>query len=192
MGAGFCSLHRNDIQGCMRVGREQEGTSSNRPELASLEALRQADETEDILYLCDNQSVLTEVNGWIGEGGKAMLATAPNADIIREVLCTLRMRIAAGSATFLIKEKSHRGEPINEQADDMADEGRQEEEDASTWTTRTGRLVFKKADEHGGRKSVWTNGVRNMVRSQASEAVLNKAWNSVAVRWVEHVWRRRG
>ena len=152
----------------MRVGREQEGTSFSRPELAALEAaLRQVDETEDILYLCDNESVLTEVNGWIGEGGKAMLATAPNADIMREVLCTLRMRIAAGSATFLIKVKSHRGEPINEQADHMADEGRQEEDDVSTWTTRTGRMVFKKAGEHEGRKSVWTKGVRNMVRSQA-------------------------
>ena len=76
--------------------------------------------------------------------------------------------------------------------DDRADEGRQEEDDVSTWTTRTGRMVFKKADEHGGRKSVWTKGVRNMIRSQASEAVLNKAWNRVAERWVECVWWRRG
>ena len=89
-----------------------------------------------------------------GEGGKATLATAPNADIMREVLCSLRMRITAGSATFLIKVKSHRGEPINEQADDLADEGRQEEDNASTWTTRSGRIVFKKAGEHGGKKSV--------------------------------------
>ena len=64
MGAGFCCLHRSDIAGCIRVGREQEGTSSNRPELAALEAaLRQVDEAEDILYLCDNESVLKEVNG---------------------------------------------------------------------------------------------------------------------------------
>jgi ribonuclease HI len=92
----------------MRVGREQEGTSSNRPEFAAIEAaIRQADEKEDNLYLCDNQSVLTEVNGWIGEGSKATLATAPNVDIMRELLCTLRMCIAAGSATFLIKVKSH-------------------------------------------------------------------------------------
>ena len=61
------------------------------------------------------------------------------------------MRITAGSATFLIKVKSHRGKPMNEQADDMADEGRQEEDDVSTWTTRTGRMVFKKAGEHGER-----------------------------------------
>ena len=92
------------------------------------------------------------MNGWFGEGGKATQATAPNANIVREVLCTLRMRIAAGSATFLIKVKSHRGEPIDEQADDMADEGRQEEDEVSTWTTRTRQMVFKKADEHGGRK----------------------------------------
>ena len=58
----------------MRVGREQEGTSSDRLELAALEAtLQKVDETEDILYLCDNESVLTEVNGWIVEGGKATL-----------------------------------------------------------------------------------------------------------------------
>ena len=62
-----------------------------------------------VTYVCDNESVLTEVNGWIGEGGKATLATAPNADIMREVLCSLRMRINAGSATFLIKVKSHMG-----------------------------------------------------------------------------------
>lgn len=75
------------------------------------------------MYLCDNQSVLTEVNGWLGKVGKATLATAPNADIMREVLCTLRTRIDAGGSTFLVKVKSHRGEPINEQADDLAEEG---------------------------------------------------------------------
>ena len=96
---------------------------------------------------------------------KATLATAPNADIMREVLCSLRMRITAGSATFLVKVKSHRGEPVNEQADDLAEEGRQEEDDASTWTTRTGRMIFKKAGEHSGKKSVWTRGVCNMIRS---------------------------
>ena len=30
MGAGFCSLHRNDIKTCMRVGREQDGTARTR------------------------------------------------------------------------------------------------------------------------------------------------------------------
>ena len=87
------------MKGCILVGREQEGTSSSRPELAALEiALRQ--EKEDVLYLCDNQSVLTEVNGWLGKGGKVTLSTAPNANIMREVLCTLRTRVDAGGSTF--------------------------------------------------------------------------------------------
>ena len=70
------------------------------------------------------------MNGWLGEGGKANLATKPNADIMREVLCTLRTRIDAGGSTLLVKVKSHRGEPINEQADDLAEEGRLEHDDA--------------------------------------------------------------
>ena len=81
---------------------------------------------------------------------------------------------------------------MNEQADDLADEVGREDDAARAWTARTGRMVFKKAGEHGGRTSVWMNGVGNMVRRQASEAVLNKAWQSAARRWVECVWWRRG
>ena len=55
-----------------------------------------------------------------GEGGKATLATAPNADITRDVLCTLKTRIDVDGSTFLVKVKSHIGEPIKEQADDLA------------------------------------------------------------------------
>ena len=53
------------------------------------------------------------------------LATAPKADMMRQVLrtlTTLQTRIEAGGCTFLVKVKSHRGEPINEQADDLAEE----------------------------------------------------------------------
>ena len=88
------------------------------------------------------------------EGGKATLETGPNASIMREVLCTLGTRIDAGSSTFLVKMKSHRGEPINEQADDLAEEGQREPDDASIWTTRTERMVSKKAGEHSGKGSV--------------------------------------
>ena len=54
------------------MGREEEGSSSNRPELtAFLLALRDTLIEEPLLYLCDNQSLLKAVNRWIGEGGKA-------------------------------------------------------------------------------------------------------------------------
>ena len=60
---------------------------------------------EDALLLCDNEAVLRVIRKWVGQGGKATLATAPDVDI-------------------LIKVKSHRGEPINERADTLAEEGR--------------------------------------------------------------------
>jgi len=51
------------------VGREEEGSSSNRPELAAFFlALRDTLIEEPLLYLCDNQSLLKAVNRWIGEG----------------------------------------------------------------------------------------------------------------------------
>ena len=56
---------------------------------------------------------------------------APDADILAAAIAILRKRIAAGTATFLVKVKAHRGEPANEGADIMADkaisrsEGRQ-------------------------------------------------------------------
>ena len=60
----------------IRVGREEEGTNSNRPELAGVVlALRQAELTDDVLILCDNESVLKVIKKWIGQGGKPHLLT---------------------------------------------------------------------------------------------------------------------
>ena len=63
-----------------------------------------------MLYLCDNQALLKAVKRWVGEGGKATLVGAPDAE-----------RTTAGAATFLVKVKAHRGEPANEEADIQAD-----------------------------------------------------------------------
>jgi len=74
-----------------------------------------------LLYLCGNQSLLKAVKRWIGEGGKATLVGAPDADILAAAIEILRKRIAAGTAAFLVKVKAHRGEPANEGADIFAD-----------------------------------------------------------------------
>jgi len=69
------------------VGREEESSSSNRHELAAffqVLALRDTLIEEPLLYLCDNPSLLKAVNRWIGEGGKATLVGAPDADILRD------------------------------------------------------------------------------------------------------------
>ena len=56
------------------MGREEEGSSSNQPELvAYLLALSNTLIKEPLLYLCDNHSFFEAVNRWIGEGGKATL-----------------------------------------------------------------------------------------------------------------------
>jgi hypothetical protein len=87
VGSGCCKFKEEGAGKCARVGREEEGTSSNMPEL----------------------------------GG-----TAPDADILREIVCLLTQRVRAGRATFL---KSHRGEPINERADPLAEKGREISDD---------------------------------------------------------------
>ena len=97
---------------CARVGREEEGSSSNRPELGG---------------------VVLALQSAVGQGGKATLATAPDADILQEIVCLLTQRANTARASresyFLIKVKSHRGEPINERADTLAEEGREISDD---------------------------------------------------------------
>jgi len=72
-------------------------------------ALRDAPIEELLLYLCDNQSLLKAVNRWTGEGGKATLVGAPDADILAAAIEILRKRIEAGTETFLVKVKAHQG-----------------------------------------------------------------------------------
>jgi ribonuclease HI len=109
MGSGFCKFREEEADKCARVGREEEGTSSNRPELGGVVlASQSAALSEDVLLLCDNEAVLCAIKKWVGQGGKATLATAPDADILREIVCLLTQRVRAGRASFLIKVKSHR------------------------------------------------------------------------------------
>ena len=46
------------------------------------------------------------IRKWVGQGGTASLARAPDADILGEILELLRARINAGRATFFFKVKS--------------------------------------------------------------------------------------
>jgi len=67
------------------VGRKEEGSSSNRPEIAAFVlALRGTPVTNPMLYLCDNQALLKASKRWVVEGGKATLVGAPDADILQK------------------------------------------------------------------------------------------------------------
>ena len=83
------------------------------------------------------------IKKWVGQGGKATLATSPDADILREIARLLTQRVRAGRATFLIKVKSYRGELINERAETLAEEGRTISDDIKRWDDRTDRMTFE-------------------------------------------------
>ena len=75
--------------------------------------------------------------------GKATLVGAPDADILAAAIEILRKRIAAGTATFLVKVEAHRGgEPANEGADILADEAISDPKVGKEWCQRTNRVVF--------------------------------------------------
>ena len=178
-----------------KVGREEEGSSSNQPELSVFFlALCDTLIPEPLLYWCDNQSLLKAVTRWIGEGhgGKATLVGAPDADILAAAIEILRKRIAAGTATFLVKVKPHRGEPANEVADILTDKAISDPKVGKEWCQRTNQAVFtwrkpcRKAGKvpYQDRHSTFKNSVRDAIRRGAAENEVQKheerltgAWN---------------
>ena len=134
-----------------------------------------------------------------GTRGKATLATAPDADILREIVCLLTQRVRAGRATFLVKVKSHRGEPINERADTLAEEGRALSDENKRWDERTDRMTFEVRKGDTTVRSVWTNSVRNAFRKQAGRAKLQEeqkrqgtGQNACGIATINPGCRRRG
>jgi ribonuclease HI len=189
MGSGCCKFQGEEADKCARVGREEEDTSSNRPELGGIVlALQSAALSEDVLLLCDNAAVLCVIKKWVGQGGKATLATAPDADILQEIVCLRTQRVRAGKATFLIKVKSHRGEPINERANTLAEEGRHISDDNKRWDVQTDRMTFEVQRRNTTVRSVWTNSVRNTFRRQAGWAKLQEVRATAAKHWTARVW----
>ena len=111
-------LQEQHIRESNKVGREEEGVSSNRPELVSLrECLEAHEDHVDLLYLTDIEASLQSIHKWILCGAKLNLSKSPDADILKTIIVKLQKRVEAGAATLLIKVKDHRGDPLNEEAD---------------------------------------------------------------------------
>ncbi len=101
MGSGRCKFKEEGADKCARVGREEEGTSSNRPELGGIVlALQSAALSEDALLLCDNEAVLCVIKKWVGQGGKATLATAPDAENPARDSVSANATCASGESHF--------------------------------------------------------------------------------------------
>jgi ribonuclease HI len=188
MGSGCCKFREKGAGKCARVCREEEGTSSNRPELGGVVlALQSAALSEDVLLLCDDEAVLCAIKKRVGQGGKTTLATVSDTDILREIVCLLTQRVRAGRATFLRKVKSHRGEPIK-RTDTLLEERREISDDYKRWDDLTDRMTFEVRKGNTTVRSVWTNSVRNAFRKQAGWAKLQEARAAAAKHWTERVW----
>jgi ribonuclease HI len=110
------------------VGREDEGVSSSRPELVALaECLEDHGDDVSLLYLTDSESILQDIHRWIGCGSKLNLSKSP-VHVLKKIIIKLQKRVQAGAATLLVKVKTHRGDPLNEEADIRAEMGHRKEQ----------------------------------------------------------------
>ncbi len=110
--------------------------------------LRHTPDHEDLLTATDIEVLCRLVGRWVGQGGKTSLANTADADILEYILGKLAARIVTKVRTFLVKVKSHRGEPLNEGADDLTEAGRLlgKAGEGYRWKQRTTRLVFSYYD----------------------------------------------
>jgi len=191
MGAGYVNLRKHRKRQQRKVGREEEGSSSNRQELAAFVLALRGTPVTKLMYLCDNQALLKAVKRWVGEGGKATLVGAPDAEILLEAIEKLRNRTIAGAATFLVKVKAHREEPANEETDIQADKSISGKDVPTEWHDRKNRAVFKWQEPRrkGGtvsyedRKSTWNSGVRKAIRRGSAEEEVRKHRDRVTEAW---------
>ncbi len=113
--------------------------------------------SEDALLLCDNEAVLRVIRKWVEQGGKATLATSPDVDILWEIVCLLTQHVRAGRPTFLVKVKSHSGEPINNRVDTLAEEGLALSDEEKRWDDQTDWMTLEVRKGDTTVSSVWTN-----------------------------------
>ena len=72
------------------------------------------------------------------------MALVANENLLRPIIEKLRQRVVKGTAALLLKVKAHRGEPLNEEADDCADHGRLVEAEHKEWSDRSEKVIFRR------------------------------------------------
>ena len=151
MGAGFCNfnlprlahpntksppLHQEQrTQHTSRVGREDEGVSSNRPELVTLTEFWIVMRTISAFY---TSQIEKQPSKSFTNGLATLNSIFPNRRPQKNIL-KLQKRVQPGVATLLVKVKVHRGDPLNEEADIRAKMGRHKEQKEVIWDSPTNR-----------------------------------------------------
>jgi ribonuclease HI len=77
---------------------------------------------------------------WIGCGAKLDHSNSTDADVLENIILKLQKRVQAGATTLLEKVKTHRGDPLNEDADIRAEMGRRDEQRRSYGTAQPTEL----------------------------------------------------
>ena len=97
-----------------------------------------------------------------------------NPHMFEYILVKMTTRITTEVRTFLVKVKSHRGDPLNEGADDLSEAGHTLEREGENcgWKQRTTRLVFSYYDRNSGQweKDTWIRTIRNESRRGTVES----------------------
>ena len=110
--------------------------------------------------------------------GKTSLPNTADADILEYILSDLAKRIMTKARTFLMKVKTHRGEPLNEGTDDLSEVGRtlKREGENYRWKERTTLLVFSYYDRNScqWKKGTWSRTIRNTVRRGSAESLIEE------------------
>ncbi len=174
--------------------------SSNRPELVALrECLKTHPDNENLLYLTDSEATLQDINKWIGRGAKLSLANTTDADILRAIIVKLQQRVKAKAATLLMKVKTHRGHPLNEETDIRAEMGRMKQEKEKTWSTPTNRTIYQWSEASKTKGSIettkqtsWTLAVRNRIRQKEGEIQAHRVYEKGAEKWRKEHMSKRG
>jgi ribonuclease HI len=158
--------------------------------------LRHTPDHEDLLTATDSEVLYRLVGRWVGQGGKASLANTTDADILEFILGKLAVRITSKARTFLVKVKAHRGDPLNEGADDLAEEGRllAKEGEGYRWKQRTTRLVFSYYDRTSNqwKRDTWSRTIRNTARRGAAESLLEERLQYGANKWRRGLFEGHG
>jgi len=123
----------------------------------------------------------------------------PDADVLAASIEIPRKRIAAGTATFLVKVKAHREEPANEGADILADTAISDPKVGKEWCQRTNRAVFtwrKPCSEAGkvtyeDRHSTFNNSVWDAIRRGAAENEVQEHEEKLTGAWRQMSTLRR-
>jgi len=181
VGAGFFKLDEYR-GGCCQLGRGEEGNSSNRAELGAaclaLEDAKRQQDRKPVILLSDSACFLSSSQKWTVEGKSPSMHGNPDANIMRDIIQLLRERIEQGLLTIFIKIKAHRGDPLNEQADRWADEGRQCEN--TRWSLPSNRPIFYLTDNGATHRSPMNPTVKKRINLQVPQQQLKIHTGSTA------------